>query len=386
MQESAPAHSRSHAVLPWLAAIVGLLSVNPQSQMNYGTAAILFDYRFGFVKRGLLGVPFSHLQRLTRGEYVLGELALILAAYALTYFVFSKALFRDRGMTPLAVLLLCGPALFSHFSIMFIPTDVVLYSVLLCCTLLVLRQRPLAGLLLTLPLCLTAMLVHEGFSAAFYPALVCIFLEQWRKRELPFAPIVAHFATMVAAFGMILHFGRSKVAPATFLASAQARSALRLDPQLFNLMHQTTLEYSRDSLGFIFNRGTLQMFGLGLLIAAPYFFLLARLLRRVMRDLRYTRLHVATVFILCCGPLVLCLLATDWFRWVSDCCICATVFLLYLYCADGEAGPVRPSLHAFTREANMLAWLGYVIAIGPFGGMFMRVSAAICNGYYYSGS
>ena len=373
---------KTRSLLPWLPVAAAIAHLAPQVDLNYGAAYYLFDYRHGFVKRGLLGELFRHVGHLSRTDARLIELFILLLTTVATYYVFREPLFRDGAVAPLTAMLLSGPALLPHFFIMFIPTDPLLYTVLVVCVWAYLRYRPAAAWGLSLLLCVVALFVHEGFAVRFYPLVIALLLEMCRRRRLPWAMLVAHVAAMLVFFGLIVHFGKSATDPLVYATEAQARAGYSVDPQLYLLMHQTAMEGRRQSMDFIWNRGTLQGFALSFLLAIPYALAVIVALRRAMRAAAAPLWQMVLTALLFLSPLVLCPITTDWFRWLSDCFICATLFLLYLYGADAGDGPVRTTLRSFAQTTATTFLIGYVCTIGAFAGMWLSASNTIGRGYY----
>ena len=367
----------------WLPIVVTLFSLFPETQGNYGVPYLLYDYRHGFVKRGLLGVPFMPIHHLTRIGFVTIELAMLAVALFAIYRALSRAIFANKQIAQITAILLCAPTMLPHLAQMFLPTDTVLFALLGASLLCLIRLNPLPAMAVSLLLCLVALFVHEAYLLAMYPALLCVFLHLWRRKSLPLGMIATHIAVMFITFLLINHFGALKGDPAKVYAEAQARVAFPLDVQLFRLMHQTMAQYRRESMDFIFNRPFMQAFALAFVFAAPYFWFVGRLLRRCMKASGYSRTQMLLVTLLCCSPLMLMPLATDWPRWVSNCCICASLFCLFMYCVDTDGGPVETAMLQFANDVDLFAWFGYTVALGSFGGLYLTSADRLIYGYYH---
>ena len=374
--------SEGGSLLPWLPIGVAVAHILPKIDGNYGPPYFLYDYRHGFAKRALLGTLFSHVHYLTRGDVLLIQGAILLATIWVTYAVFRQPLFRDRAMTPLTVMLLCGPALLPHLFLMFIPTDPLLFMLAVFGLWSFLKVRAPIAVALTLVAGVIALLLHEAFAVRFYPLFIAIMIELCRRGKLRWSMAAAHVGVMLISFGLIFHFGTLTYPWRMFAAEAQARAGFLVYAQVFNLMHESTGEAIRESMGFVLHRGVLQVFALSVLLALPYLASVVILLRRTMRAAEFPLSQQFVTVLLFCAPLILIPLTTDWLRWLSDCMICATLFILYLYSADGEEGAVRTFLRSFAGTQTTTALIGYACAIGPFAGMWLESANFISHGYY----
>ena len=86
-----------------------------------------------------------------------------------------------------------------------------------------------------------------------------------------------------------------------------------------------------------------------------------------MRAANTRRWQRALTGLLFLSPLLLCSLGHDVSRWIGAMCLDATLFLLYLYLTDGTERPVQRYLTQWAERPAAIAWLAYLIAIGPFG-------------------
>lgn len=73
-------------------------------------------------------------------------------------------------------------------------------------------------------------------------------------------------------------------------------------------------------------------------------------------------------------PLPLCTLGHDTTRWIGTMCLDASLLLLYLCQSEEPGGPVRAALSRWAAEPPAMAWLAYLIAIGPYGATGIRTA------------
>jgi hypothetical protein len=355
--------------------VASLCSYGPVGY-NYGFALYFLTWRHGFVKRGLIGELFSHVAFFTRGQLLAMEYLFLAAAFALTYFVFRRMLFGNEADTRLAVLMLSAPAVLPHIGYLFAQPDVTLYLLLLVCLYAFLNTSPMAATLISLPLCCLALLAHEAFSLMFYPLIVAILLQLCRTRKLPWIAGIAHVAVVFAVFVAILHFGTLKVSPQTVLAEATARTNVGIQGQVFDVMG-STLQQQRTLVHTMYTPGVLRILAMTLVISLPYVWLLITLLCKALRAAGAPIWQQALTASMLLSPLLLCALGHDTTRWIGAMCLDASLLVLFLFLNDDENAESRSVLRAWSAGPSLLPWLGYVIAIGPYGATGIRSAEAI---------
>lgn len=360
--------TQRHSLLPWTPLIVAAFASYGPVGWNYGFALYFLNYNHGFVKRGFVGELFSHFAYLTRGQLLLAEYLFLAAAFVLCYTVFRPILFRNRETSMIAVLLLSAPAALPHIGYLFAQPDVTLFLLLLLCLWMLFNMSPFAAACATIPLCIIALCTHEAFSLMFYPLVVAILIEQCRTRRLPWIAAIAHVAIIGAAFLAILHFGKLKVSPDTILQEALTRTNVGIQRQVYDVMASSFAE-QRELVRRMYNSLIWKLLALTICIAAPYFFLLGKLLRRSMHAAAMPSWQQAITSLLFLSPLLLCYLGHDFTRWIGAACIDASLFILAL--AQTNAA-VRDTLTRWTTNENITAWLAYLIAAGPMGATGIR--------------
>lgn len=364
-------------LLPWTPLIVAAFASYGPVGYNYGFALYFLNYNHGFVKRGFVGELFSHFAYLTRGQLLLAEYLFLAAAFALCYTVFHPLLVRNRETSMIAVLLLSAPAVLPHIGYLFAQPDVTLFLLLLLCLWMLFNMPPLAAACATIPLCLIALCTHEAFSLMFYPLVVAILIEQCRTRRLPWIAAIAHVAIIGAAFLAILHFGKLKVSPDTILQEALTRTNVGIQRQVYDVMASSFAE-QRELVRRMYTSLIWKLLALTFCIAAPYFFLLSKLLRRSMRSADMPVWQQAVTCLLFLSPLLLCYLGHDFTRWIGAACIDASLFILALAQTNAV---VRNALTHWTTNENITAWLAYLIAAGPMGATGIRSAEIFINAW-----
>ena len=377
--------------LAWMPLLAGAINSYGPVAMNYGFALYFLDYRHGFVKRGLIGEMLSGKDGLPRGELIAVEYAFLAAAFALTYLVFRDLLFGSAAECRLAALLLSGPALLPHLGYLFAQPDVTLYILLLGALAALIWMPRMMGAAVSCVLCCIGLLVHEAFSLMFYPLIVAVLLHLCALRRLPWAVAAAHIAFVGAAFVAVMHFGTLKVSPDVILHEAQARTDVGIQRQVYDVM-ASNLAQQHTLLQEVYGAYVWRVVGLTILVALPYFALLARLLLGSLRTagtLRWQRNLIGLLFLM---PLALCLLGHDVSRWLSSAAIDATLFILWL-CMDERRAhaigncAIAPStaqyfLANWADSPGYVAWLVYLLVIGPFGATGIRSAEQIVQAWW----
>jgi hypothetical protein len=226
------------------------------------------------------------------------------------------------------------------------------------------RLPPLPGTLLSAIITCVALLEHEAFSLAFYPLLLAILWDRCRRRLLSWRHAALHLAAATAVFFLILHFGKLKVAPAVILADARQRTAVPIQPQVFEVMASNFTAQRALVSRFYHNPDFRLLIALTVIFSVPYFVLLARLLLLAGRARGYRNSDLAVLFSLFALPLSLCYLGHDIARWISACAIDATLFLAYLALQDSAA---REDLRLWATGPRPLLWLAWFFLSGPYG-------------------
>ncbi len=360
----APADSRSSALLSWIPLVAGLASTYGPIALNYGIALYFLNYSHGFVKRGLVGELVAPLPHLTRAGLVALQLAFILAAFAFTYLVLRPLLFGTQQDRALAAALFAAPALLPHLGFLFAQPDVTLYLLLLAAVAAFLHLPARSAAFVSTVLACIGLLCHEAFSLAFYPLIVAILWDLCRHKRLRWSVAALNVALVLAAFVLILHFGKLKVSPDLILADAARRSSVPVQRQLFDVMASSFSQQRALVAHFYRFRDMQILYLLTALISVPYFALLTALLRRIARARADSALDIAIRIILFALPLTLCYLGHDVSRWIAACAIDATLFLSYLALSDARA---RDSLRSWATGPRPFLWLAWFLITGPYG-------------------
>lgn len=380
-QGSATATSGEGRLLAWLPLLAGVFASYGPVGFNYGFALYFLTYRHGFVKRGLLGQVLSGVHFFTRTQLLGLEYAFLAAGFAFTYAVFRPVIFGEPAERRLAAVLLSAPAALPHLGYLFAQPDIALYLLVLASFALFLRADARLAAVLSLPLCCLGLMAHEAFLLMFYPAVLAIMLAAWHKGRLPLPYAVLHAALVLACFAAVLHWGTLKVTPDLILREAQARSAVPLQRQVYDVL-ASDLATQRILVHRMYSPGVMRILWITLALSAPYFLMLVRLLQGSMRAAALSipqRLFTAALLL---APLPLCTLGHDTTRWIGAMCLDASLYVLFLYLQDAPEGPVRCFLRNWAAKSEPLAWLAYLVLIGPYGATGIRTAEQFVSAWY----
>ena len=328
----------------------------------------LIDYSQGFVKRGLLGEVYRSMHWISYGA-LQGVSLIELAAMLVLLFTLGvrSRIGRATGNSLL-------PAVFwGSFALSFLVhmvgyTDVV--NVALCVGLLLVR-RPMLRLLLALPFCTAAMLMHENFVLTQFPVVLFSFgldtLMESKKEKRRSIWVQASVLTAVvfALTVMVSTWGLVSPQKAEMLHQAALRHAdLDIHPFVFTVL-------SRDFAGNLAITAERRMqdawklsMELTLAELVPAALLLAvagwRLLwgQPLSRSARVLLCSAALVVGLC--PLGMHLLGFDAARWN---CLCLLNLYLVLCALAMRLAPVDTGVLVAERNLTVV-----VLAIGIASG------------------
>lgn len=361
---AAATSDRASALLPWIPFLAGLASTYGPIAFNYGIALYFLNYRHGFVKRGLIGELVVPLPHLTRAGLIGLQLAFIVSAFAVTYVVLRRLLFGTAQDRALAAVLFAAPALLPHLGFLFAQPDVTLYLLLLLTVAAFLYLPAVTAAFASTALACLGLLCHEAFSLAFYPLIVAILWDLCRHKRLRWTVAILQLAVVLAAFVVIVHFGKLKVSPALILGEAARRTSVPIQRQVFDVMASTYTEQRALVAHFYRFRDMQILYGLTALISVPYFALLTVLLRRIARARNDNRFDIALRLVLFALPLTLCYLGHDVSRWIAACAVDATLFLSYVALTDTRA---RDALRSWATGPRPFLWLAWFLITGPYG-------------------
>lgn len=357
---------------PWLPLLAATLCSYGPVGNNYGFALYFLNWRHGFVKRGLVGELFAGVRFMDRWTLLGIELLFLAAAYALTYVVFRRLLFDDGEVGLVAAMLLAAPAGLPHLGYLFAQPDVSLYLIVLLSVSCWLRLPgryavwPVAGL------CCVAMLAHEAYLLMFYPLMVAIMWRKCRRGDLPWWMAATAAMIVAMAWVLIVHFGRLPVSADVVLAEALARTDVSVQRQVYDVM-ASTLSGQFALVRKMYSPPVVRVLCVTLVLCAPYFWLLWRVARVLLKAERARTVDRAVFGLLLSCPMMLCALGHDTTRWIGAACMDLSLYVLYVLLDEGE-GAARAAVVQWARGTSVPAWIVYLLVIGPMGATGVRAA------------
>jgi len=372
---------RGESVLSWAPLLLGAINSYGPISFNYGFALYFLTYQHGFVKRGLVGEMLSPLHWLPRTRLITIEYLFLAAAFGLTYVVFRALLFGDAAERRFSAALLGAPALLPHIGYLFAQPDVTLYLLLLVCVWLFVRARPVVATAASWAICCVALLEHEAFSLMFYPLVAAILLHLVLRRRLHWGFAAGHVVLFATAFLVVMHWGALKVSPDTILAEAQARTDVRIQRQVFDVM-ASTFAQQEALVRRMYTPGVLRILVASVLLTAPYLWLLGRLVLQTLEAANARRLQLGLTLGMFASPLLLFALGHDTTRWIGAMCIDATLFLFFVYLTEPDGSAARTTLRNWANGRSFVPWLIYLVGIGPYGATGLRTAEQMVSAWW----
>jgi hypothetical protein len=336
-------------------AIVVFIVKIAQHDFSFGYATLLVTYRFGVVRRGLVGqlLALVHEHLAVTAVHVLG-MALILIAIAVFVLVFRSIFGFSKESLPLFALTFGSPFWFKNF-VFTIGT----FDVFGCIVALIALLLPVNAIYLTIvsALCLTLLFVHHIHVLLYIPTIGLIVLlrqraaGKWNRHFLVQAAVYA--LAIGAVFAFLAFVLRPPVSPEVFLQALRDRALDPLDAEVLRMWYETIgQEYQRTMLAPVRNLVRIPIFAVLILLHAPLIAYFADLMRGLAN--RADRLFVvAGLVAVTVGHVVICVVVFDYSRWISAWAVCMMLVMFAVRLLPAR----EPSAVAITPRNAMLAWI-----------------------------
>lgn len=368
-------------LLTALPVLVSLLWLGGTFHRTYGPTHYFLTYQHGFLKRALLGELLLPLHFISLHAILAIQLLIFGTLVAVTYIVFRATLFGTLEERALAAFLLAAPALLPHFAYLSGDLDSLLYIATVLAVGAFLAMPAAAATVCAITLSIVALLIHEAFVLLFYPLLLAIMIDLWRRRRLSAGALIAQLVVIAIVFAAILHYGKWSVPHPEYLAAAQQRTNMPLEGTVFLVLF-STLRQQLHFVAALYTKRLLAGVLLSCLVSLPYFATLVWLMQCALALRGYLEKMRWALLLLLCAPLLLLPLGHDALRWISAICVNVSLFLLYLYIVGSEPAERRAltaALTTWTTTPLYGALLGYVLALGAFGIASNRLLTNIGN-------
>lgn|GEM_PF-1741494 len=294
-------------VLVILTALLAVALLQPRTHLEWKFSHILFDYEFGFVKRGLVGEVFA----LAGGPVTLDRFFWVFAACYVMLAGMVTAVLAGLPATasPIVLLYLCAtPMLLRNVFHDWGRFDV--FGLIAVWLIVLMLARNWPGRVWIYALAPLTGFTHEVNLLVVCPfAMLAILMFEpggWRER---WQPALALCLT-AGAVALTLHlFGRLDVPAETMVARMAAKTQDPFEVPMY-VLTSTLSENLSERAGFILDKVVSFKFGFKLAVVALLLFWL------VPERLRRSRVALAMIAIFL-AFLPLYLVATDSFRWLA---------------------------------------------------------------------
>lgn len=307
----------------WLWLAYGFLALSILKGIRYPNGWVyshfLFNYDFGFIRRGLIGEVFSTLNHPYFRSY---EFCVI---FWLVIFAISMALLAYL----LRSLIRSGNPLLIACAIVFAASIAVVYSantygypdrfgllVVLLSLLITPFYKKLLFLALTTPV---ALLVHEAFLLLFFPFLLMTLLfaaTQQQQTKLPFALLAAYAVGTLIITSVISQAGKFNSDTVALIYQTYSNEAgYRLHPDPFGGTLQMNMRdhLTRRGITLTDPKHSLRAVVFSTLSIVPVVYLLLKTAQLLAYKMR--RLYRSLSVLACLSPLLLHVIAHDSHRW-----------------------------------------------------------------------
>ncbi len=273
----------------------------------------LFDYHFGFIKRGLVGAGL-HLISSSLPLLEVQILSILMAAAVTIFFI--KFFWDLRACWNHSILIFAVFVFFSPLSVRNYFYDLGRFDQL--SMVLILLQWFNIPLLVTAALATALVAVHENFFFIFLPALSFIL---YQKHGLKKTMAVIFSVTMATFFVFI--FGHPSVGRSTLFEYLQSKATIALDDNLDLFYVNAQEQFKANMAHFEIQKH----FWYGYLLYASFLIPLVLTLKSITTD-KFEKLIFAG---LVSGYLFIFIFTCDWCRHLTNLFLILAFLILYLY-------------------------------------------------------
>lgn len=316
-----------------VAVVIGVFLHKIRLQPYVPYIHLLVDYRFGFIKRALIGatvslftdtVPVWLVFALSGGAWLI-TLALVIQ-------LFRRTFGFDETRLPLFVFTAGSPFFFKNFMHTLGHFDI--YGCLFAVCLLLVPARSLLFVLLAALGAVILLLIHHIHALMYVPTIAMIVMLRFYLiagvNRLNLAIGIAAALLLGALFVTTQVWGTMSLPEADFIAYLRSRMA---DPSRINLLSFSYIWYQPLSKEIAdtwqrmpSNLLGVPVFALLIWLHTPLWRYFAELIR-ALRDDRHRRIVIAGLIIVTLCYLIMFAIVFDYSRWVSNWAVCMILIL-----------------------------------------------------------
>jgi hypothetical protein len=319
---------------------------------------LLVTYRFGLIKRALIGEILSHLfdKVPMAAVFVIGAGTWLLALAAFLFMV-RRCLGFGREMLPLLAFTAGSPFVFKNFMLTVGYWDI--YGFLLAVVAILLRASALYPLLIGAG-ALVLLLIHHLHALLYLPTIVVIAVLRHRHEPLRLTTtaIAGAMALATAAlFFYLAFFGSPTVPRATLLAAMRERASDIVDADVLPIWYDTIAqELAKTRAMLPANLPGLAFYIIVVLLHAPLIRVGACLIRE-LADAMDRRFVIAGLICVTLAYLPIFVVAYDYARWVANWAACMMLIGFAASLLPTSRPPDTPLLPVKTQRVLGYAWL-----------------------------
>jgi hypothetical protein len=321
-------------------------------------AQLLATYRFGIIRRALIGQLWSLLHdRVAAADvYILGA-NFILITMGLFFFVFVRVVGPMRDNMPLFACMFGSPFFFKNFIF-----SIGYFDVLGCLTALLALALPLNPVFIPLigTACILLLFVHHLHFLLYIPtiALIVVLRHRAGRRWGAFAlGQMGLFAVAIgSAFLFLAFFARLSISPDVFYQYLVGRAVDPLERDVLWLWYSTITDEMSVTMRTIPKNLILRspIYAVLLALHAPLIGYLRRMLLALENRFDLT-LVLGGLGIITAGYIVICVVVFDYGRWISNWAVCMMLIMLCIHYFPSPRISGKSCL--LTRRNAILAWI-----------------------------
>lgn len=294
---------RNKLILLGLTSFVLILNLRSLDN-RWSYTQYLFDYQFGFIKRGFIGEVFRQFE-FPRDFSSIGYLGI---SFAVIFTVISFFYFFNKGKNNFyfAALALSSSATVQHFVYDRIRFDIIIYLLAFIC--LFINQKRFSSFFVTLILIL-CLFIHEATIFFLCPLLLFLNFNQYKSKPLLIAQslIILVITFFIGSYGAIKGISYEE-----HYAFLKERFPQTSEGSVYVLHLTGLIDNISNTLVESFTKRRLFHHIYLFLYLIPYFLILRKLWKTSL-----TTTPIKIALILSLSPLALYPIAVDHFRWWS---------------------------------------------------------------------
>lgn len=321
----------------------------------------LFTYKYGFIKRGLIGTLVSTFNPSPSFNSLVVCSVIVNAILLFALLVYTAPMLRDNSNAWfLFLLLFFGSSAVQNFSYDIGRFDQFGLLILLV-ALVILKNKP-AFQCLIIPLCALGILIHESFFLAFFPFILAATLH---KKQNHLALTLTFFVLIVFSLAMV--FGGASIDESSYTTALASKTDFAPVDLSIATLYWRLKDNVAYSIGSLFNKETLIYHVWLLLWQLPVLMGLCAVIRSVYMTARQLKETYSFALLFACSlsPLALYPVGKDFYRWIA--LAMTNLFLLTIFLSTKDEYYCKIEKAATQYNLLIVIALFTSIIVGPMG-------------------